>query len=91
MFVIEHSLVYFFQNVGENSTNTVNNSKRPMSIMNAKNHFVNVGRAAKLPAGPQLPMPGPTLLMAVSVAPNDSPNGMPESATTNVLMIMMPT
>lgn len=51
---------YFLQKAGDINTNTVYISKRPKSIKKLNIHLLESETAAKFPAGPMGPSPGPT-------------------------------
>ena len=80
---------YFFQNAGINNDSTVNNSRRPVSIMKHRYHLAASGTSLKCPLGPTSPSPGPTLPIHEMVAPTDSSNPIPINESTRKLTIIM--
>ena len=59
-------------------------SSRPTIILNERTSFDNEERLEKLPAGPTMPIPGPTLLTQVKAALKDSPKERLSRVTTRV-------
>ena len=59
---------YFLHVAGANNNSIGNNSKRPANISKIKTILEGIEKNAKLPAGPTLLSPGPTLLIVAATA-----------------------